>query len=210
MHQSLSLPALLVALTLPASAATTLVKLDFGTAALATGYTQYSAADTSVTSNGITIALTSSATVGNGSKASSTLSPGDLYRDYVATPFNGASGATIDLTLTGFTEDGTLDFTVFLDYNNSLALPQSLRFKESTAASFTTITTAANRPGSYGPSTPFDVESGKSYIIRLQENGNANLAYISGLDLSYDPIPEPSTALLGGLGLLALLRRRRF
>jgi hypothetical protein len=38
-------------------------------------------------------------------------------------------------------------------------------------------------------------------------NGNANEVYVHGFQLA--AIPEPSAALLGGLGFLALLRRRR-
>jgi hypothetical protein len=38
---------------------------------------------------------------------------------------------------------------------------------------------------------------------------NANQAFFDNVRLDYAAIPEPSAALLGGLGLLALLRRRR-
>ena len=42
--------------------------------------------------------------------------------------------------------------------------------------------------------------------INMEATGNVNSYYDN---LSIQTIPEPSTALLGGLGLLALLRRRR-
>ena len=38
---------------------------------------------------------------------------------------------------------------------------------------------------------------------------NGNLQMLTGYVLTTTPIPEPSAALLGGLGMLALLRRRR-
>ncbi len=38
---------------------------------------------------------------------------------------------------------------------------------------------------------------------------NAAQAYIDNVSVTTTPIPEPSAALMGGLGLLGLLRRRR-
>lgn len=40
-------------------------------------------------------------------------------------------------------------------------------------------------------------------------NGTVDFSDVGASALTFDVIPEPSTALLGGLGLLALLRRRR-
>lgn len=48
---------------------------------------------------------------------------------------------------------------------------------------------------------------GKIFISFPDAGSGADLQHINALELT--AIPEPSTALLGGLGLLALLRRRR-
>lgn len=47
----------------------------------------------------------------------------------------------------------------------------------------------------------------KTADVTSVEGTNLNAITISGV--TFDSIPEPSAALLGGLGLLALLRRRR-
>lgn len=49
--------------------------------------------------------------------------------------------------------------------------------------------------------------AGWSFSGLTVTDDNAGRIYLTGL--AYAPIPEPSTALLGGLGVLALLRRRR-
>jgi MYXO-CTERM domain-containing protein len=53
---------------------------------------------------------------------------------------------------------------------------------------------------------------GEILFLRFVNNSGNSTNKFSGLDdvtLTVSPIPEPSAALLGGLGLLALLRRRR-
>jgi autotransporter-associated beta strand protein len=52
---------------------------------------------------------------------------------------------------------------------------------------------------------------GKNFIISYFANGDSagSPSFIGGNDIALMAIPEPSTALLGALGLLALLRRRR-
>ncbi|MEY3895167.1 MAG: hypothetical protein RLZZ214_686, partial [Verrucomicrobiota bacterium] len=46
-------------------------------------------------------------------------------------------------------------------------------------------------------------------IGNAYERGDGKLAYFQSGSLQVVVIPEPSAALLGGLGMLALLRRRR-
>ena len=51
---------------------------------------------------------------------------------------------------------------------------------------------------------------GETLFLRFESNAGLNeYAAIDDVTLTVSPIPEPSAALLGGLGLLALLRRRR-
>ena len=57
-----------------------------------------------------------------------------------------------------------------------------------------------------------DINPGEDGVITFTmdttwDGSNANIGYLNAMRL--EAIPEPSTALLGGLGLLALLRRRR-
>jgi MYXO-CTERM domain-containing protein len=51
---------------------------------------------------------------------------------------------------------------------------------------------------------------GQTLFLRFESNaGLDEYAAVDDVTLTVSPIPEPSAALLGGLGLLALLRRRR-
>lgn len=47
------------------------------------------------------------------------------------------------------------------------------------------------------------------FTFTVSDNGNTNSSSFDNIAFEGSPIPEPSAALLGGLGLLALLRRRR-
>jgi hypothetical protein len=48
--------------------------------------------------------------------------------------------------------------------------------------------------------------AGDTFVVSIDGGGSEAM---SGITFDTALIPEPSTALLGGLGLLALLRRRR-
>jgi hypothetical protein len=50
---------------------------------------------------------------------------------------------------------------------------------------------------------------GFDWKISYQGNSGGSPSFLGGNDIVLQAIPEPSSALLGGLGLLALLRRRR-
>lgn len=66
-----------------------------------------------------------------------------------------------------------------------------------------------------GPATTFQFTSDgvSAYSLFLRDavaaGGINDAIRLNGIDLTFIAVPEPSTALLGGLGLLALLRRRR-
>jgi PEP-CTERM motif len=94
--------------------------------------------------------------------------------------------------------------------------PYVLNFAEANAASFATAEVAQGVGIQYGTAmlaSSVTVTSGqtKTFVIGLSgihaiPDGNFN---IDDFVLQGSIIPEPSTALLGGLGVLALLRRRR-
>lgn len=82
-----------------------------------------------------------------------------------------------------------------------------------TVSGFVDLTTLEIAEGNPAAGVFGALPDGETAYFRWQIS-NANLTSGSrsalGIDnLSITPIPEPSTALLGGLGLLALLRRRR-
>ncbi len=55
----------------------------------------------------------------------------------------------------------------------------------------------------YGLQTPVTVQPAGGTLVP------ANVAFVNGMQLISSPVPEPSAALLGALGALGLLRRRR-
>lgn len=169
------------------------VAVDFGTAtsALATGYTRFVAAEgASQSINGVNVQLSSSSSnIVGGTGAS-----GDsLMSDYAATNFNGAANTYISVRLTGL-RSGTLKFLSSHSYNNSNSLPIDVLFGEA-GGSLTLVADNITR-GSTASHTA-TVEAGKTYEIRVLEQGNANLAYISGLLLWGDAVPDPPQGYAG-------------
>ncbi len=60
-------------------------------------------------------------------------------------------------------------------------------------------------------SSPFDISmsSGASYSYMNLASGSISISVPLTVTYTYTPVPEPSATLLGGLGALALLRRRK-
>lgn len=72
--------------------------------------------------------------------------------------------------------------------------------------------TANYGTGSINLSTGFQAPgggSGANITVEQASQGTVGLAGFSISSITFDVVPEPSAALLGGLGLLTLLRRRR-
>jgi hypothetical protein len=159
--------------------------VDFGTASsvIATDYTRFVVSQgASQTIGGVGIQLQSkNSDIVAGTGASS----GALMTDYAATTFNGGAGNYISVILTGL-NTGTLNLLSSHNYNNSLGLPINIQFGEQ-GGTLATIATSLNRPGTAESSTT--VEVGKTYELRVLENGTANLAYISGLLLWGNAVP---------------------
>jgi hypothetical protein len=159
--------------------------IDFGTASspVAANYTRFAVSEgASKTISGVGIKIQSK----NADIVASTGATGDnLMTDYAATTFNGGAGNFISVILTGL-NTGTLNFISSQNYNNSLGLPLNVLFGEQ-GGTLTSVVTNLNRPSTVQHSAA--VESGKTYELRVLENGNANLAYISGLLMWGDAVP---------------------
>ncbi|GAA5495906.1 hypothetical protein Rhal01_02087 [Rubritalea halochordaticola] len=208
---------LLLSLALGAFASTStqaaIVKLDFGTGAtnVETGYSQFVVSEGAMdTISGYTFTLQSrdADIVASNKSLAGAAAPQDLNYDYAATTFNGVGGNYISILITGL-PDGTLDFTAYFDYNSGFNLPQDVLFGVQ-GETLDLIADNAFRGTSVSTGSPINITAGETYELRILEQGNANLAYISGLDLDVVPIPEPtSTALIGLAGLSLILRRKR-
>jgi MYXO-CTERM domain-containing protein len=126
-------------------------------------------------------------------------------RPAVGTGHTIAAGETFNLTFYyGSAEDwdvGTDTIGVFL---------------YSTAGVIWTTTVTPSQNALTGAFTQFTANNiaaaniGQTLFLRFESNaGLDEYAAVDDVTLTVSPIPEPSAALLGGLGLLALLRRRR-
>jgi MYXO-CTERM domain-containing protein len=105
------------------------------------------------------------------------------------------------------TLDGTSNITLTFDYVTFGAGPLNVAIYN--GASFDTVLgTATYAAGDFGSKsiTVNNVAGGTGIRIGFWSTGDAGLDNVA---VSVTAIPEPSAALLGGLGLLALLRRRR-
>ncbi|WP_193212813.1 choice-of-anchor D domain-containing protein [Luteolibacter marinus] len=172
---------------------------DFGSAdsGVAADYTRFVVGEGAVQSlAGVTLQMVSK----NGDIATfSGLASGDLLGDGAATTFNGGAGNYISILLTGLAA-GELNLVTSHDYDSGYGLPQNIMFGEQ-GATLDTVAANFNRPGQFAHTAT--VESGKTYELRMLENGNANLAYISSLILWGDAVPGGTAfgSFVSGAGL---------
>jgi MYXO-CTERM domain-containing protein len=111
------------------------------------------------------------------------------------------------------TLDGTSNITLTFDYVKFTISPlgAAIYGGPSFATVLGTATYAAGTPGTKSI-TVNNVAGGTGIRIGFWQSTDPTTGAAAGLDnvaVSVTPVPEPSAALLGGLGLLALLRRRR-
>jgi autotransporter-associated beta strand protein len=134
------------------------------------------------------VAVNASATLGGGGTVA-------------AVSFAGGSFFDIALALAG----NALDSTTTISFSSAGFGIDNLRsngapvvWDDVSNGNYTLITGSLSSLNldNFGPGAPFDIGGGRS-------------AYFQSGSLQLTVIPEPGTALLGGLGLLALLRRRR-
>lgn len=138
---------------------------------------------------------------------------GDGTDGIAANLLSSGSGEVVSFTLSGLATGTTVRVgivTVLNDDNRGrFAIPQiSLTDGTNTA----TVTGLPNRSSSANTDGPgwvfFDIDSDGTYTVAAP--GAAPNPQVGGIGgITFDSIPEPSTAFLGALGALALLRRRR-
>ena len=83
---------------------------------------------------------------------------------------------------------------------------ESIAIQFGSSDDFTSITSITTIGGAGSATVDFTVFDSPTIALITWEGPSGG---ITSLDFNNAPIPEPSTALLGGLGMLALLRRRR-
>jgi MYXO-CTERM domain-containing protein len=108
------------------------------------------------------------------------------------------------------TLDGTSNITLTFDYVG-IVTSSPLNVAIYDGASFATVLgTATYTAGDYGSKsiTVNNVAAATDIRIGFWQGTSGN-AGLDNVAVSVTPVPEPSAALLGGLGMLCLLRRRR-
>lgn len=165
------------------------------------------------TNSGVSFSI-SSGIYGLGSGGSTDPMMQDYAFLYDGSLGGAASASSVTITLSGLTGITNLSSLVF--YANGGGVKQNGTFTVNGQTETTTALSAT--PGAQTPSTlegdtyvRFDnvaVTGGQLQITWSNDVGGAGGAYsiLNGMQIA---VPEPSAALLGGLGMLALLRRRR-
>lgn len=114
-------------------------------------------------------------------------------------------------TLTGWHNDSyTINqgFSANLGYAITPSMQLGTLVGVADAGASTNLTAGARSDGQFNTSViSFTSDVNGNATILLTGNSTSNFLALSGLQLT--AVPEPSAALLGGLGVLALLRRRR-
>ena len=172
-----------------------------------------------VTHNGITFDIvTRNNNLANQGRFRNNDNAGDLMNDFQQF-FGDTAGSPVEMTLklTGLVAN--LDYEIGFFTANVGAGQTTHSFFEGASISdplITTFTTSGNQNtySTWSPGVIFLMNSGNdgeiSVTIQATQNTGGNEQSRLTLDgISVVAIPEPSVALLGGLGILTLLRRRR-
>ncbi len=132
----------------------------------------------------------------------------DLYGDFTFTN-NGATGFTFSLSGGGILADTAYELK-FWSYDSNTTNPSTVSYNGTNGSTGSLDITFDSGAGS-GPSTldqyagTATFTSNNSGVLDILVTSNAEGPRINGFEI----VPEPSAALLGGLGALLLLRRRR-
>ncbi|MGJ8695985.1 MAG: PEP-CTERM sorting domain-containing protein [Verrucomicrobiaceae bacterium] len=110
-----------------------------------------------------------------------------------------------DFTIGIATTSSTAEATLPTDFSFSSVVPVTITFDLDTGLS--SLTAGGNTVLSTTPSLGDSVEA---FGLRQSNSSSDELIAVDNLILSYDaPVPEPSSAVLGSLALLGLIRRKR-
>lgn len=115
-----------------------------------------------------------------------------------------APSGTGDFSLGIATSSSTAETTLPTDFTFGNTVPVMIVFDIDTGLA--TLTAGGNTISSTTVSLGNTVES---FGLRQSNSSSDELIVVDNLTLSYEGVPEPSTALLGSFALLGLLRRKR-
>ncbi len=201
--RNLTLAAATLGFTTSAHAA--ILSVDFGSSIVESGFVEQSSSSVTHSSTLGDITITSSGSFFN--RGAGGTNP-DLYRDF--TFANNSS--TVTLTLSGVGISANTSYVIkFWSYDsNSIANTVGYTGVNGTTGSIAPFTSNGAAPASlddYSGTGTFTSDGDGVLTIEATASAfnNSNGPRVNGLQI----IPEPTTALLGALGLLALLRRRR-
>jgi hypothetical protein len=190
----------------------TILSVDFGGAAgpVQAGFVGQSAASAthSTTGGNITVAIGNAQSIQALNTNASTVEGYNMYNDGA---FKNGSSMTLTLSGPGISASTEYSLTFWSCYNNGETRTTS--FVATTGTTGTTlgpIATATTTPTGFDDpvySATGTFTSDASGVLTFAINSALNRPLINGFRIA--SIPEPSIALLGGLGFLAMLRRRR-
>ncbi|WP_200391296.1 choice-of-anchor D domain-containing protein [Roseibacillus ishigakijimensis] len=165
------------------------VGFDFGTAdsPVAEGYRPFVVSEGATTNgSGISLAIQSR----DGDLVAGTDAEGgdDLSIDGAETTYNGSAGNYISVLISGQQTGELAFYSHFNMSGTSFGVPLEVTFGEVGSEEAPIYVGPVLRTGKLGD--VFDVESGKTYELRITENANLNSAYISSLLLSGSAVPD--------------------
>ena len=196
-----------------------LAGVDFqqGTSTVAPGFTGITAGagkSYSTTQSGITMSFVGTSTGANANRdRNGAIDAFPLLDDFLQLVGTNVDGGrpTATITFSGLAPNTT--YTVAFYSHNQGSFQQAHTFYQGTTSGTnlgtftTTFNPSATTPNPDLATIDFDLMSDGSGVILVTMAANADRLTINGFSVS--AIPEPAAVLLGSLGLLGLLRRRR-
>lgn len=144
------------------------------------------------------------------------VNPNNFY--WISGNIGSANFSTVELTFDLGESFDDVDRVHLWNYSAGNSAPRALKTLDisfsSDGVNFTSgvALTFADTPGNVRPNADtvsFDAVSDVQYIRLTNFTNQGDDNYLAFHEIRFGAIPEPSAALLGGLGLLCLLRRKR-